>query len=70
MRSCRVVADPDPGTGSGMGKNPDPGYRMNNPDHISKSLKQFFRLKILKFSDLGSFRPWIRDGKNRIRDPE
>ncbi len=40
-----MVKDPDPGSGafltpgSGMGKNPDPGSRMNNPDHLSESLE-------------------------------
>jgi hypothetical protein len=34
-----------------MGKNPDPGSRMNNPDHISQSLETIFWVKILKFFD-------------------
>jgi hypothetical protein len=42
-----------------MGKNQDPGSRMNNPDHISKSLKNNFLGK--KF--INSLM-WIRDGKN------
>jgi hypothetical protein len=45
------VADPDPGSGalltpgSGMGKKSGSGSGMNNPDHISESLKQLFGLK-------------------------
>jgi hypothetical protein len=51
------VADPDPGSnafltpGSGMGKKSGSGSGMNNPDHISESLKHFFGVKILKFFD-------------------
>jgi hypothetical protein len=56
----------DPGPGSWM--------NINIPDHFSESLKQFFGLKVLKFfqadTDPESFKPWIRDGKVRIRDPE
>ncbi len=37
--------------GSGMGKNPGSGSGMNNPDHISDSLKTIFWFKILKFFD-------------------
>jgi hypothetical protein len=39
---------------------------MNNPDHISECLKQFFEVKILKFfyADPGSGM-----GKIRMRDP-
>jgi hypothetical protein len=43
---------------------------MNNPDHISESLKTIFLVKIIKFFDMdpGSgmekFGYWIRDGKN------
>jgi hypothetical protein len=43
----------DPGSGSGM----------NNPGHISESLKKFFGLNSLNYFMR------IRDGKNRIRDP-
>ncbi len=45
-----IVADLDPGSGafltpgSGMGKNPVSGSGMNNPDHISESLKTIFWL--------------------------
>jgi hypothetical protein len=52
-------------SGSGMGKNQDPGSGMNNPDHISESLKTFFWVKILKFFDAdpgsGMDRIQIRD---------
>ncbi len=47
--------------------------RWTSPDHISKSLEQFFVLKILKFfdadADPGSFWTWIGDRKIRIQDP-
>jgi hypothetical protein len=63
----RCLFDPfirDPG----WMKNLDPvsGTGMNNPDHISESLKTIFWVKILKFFvvDPGS---WM--GKIRIRDP-
>jgi hypothetical protein len=36
--------DPDPGSRSGMNKN--------NPDYVSKSLKPFFGVKILKLFDV------------------
>jgi hypothetical protein len=39
---------------------------MNNPDHISESLKPFFWVKILKF--FFDARSGIRDGKIRIWD--
>jgi hypothetical protein len=45
----------DPGSGafltpeSGMGKKSGSG--LNNPDHISESLKTIFWVKILKFLD-------------------
>ncbi len=65
FRCIRLVGtahtDPDPGSdallipGSGMGKNQDPdpgsGSGMNNPDHISESLKTIFLGQILKFID-------------------
>ncbi len=35
----------DPGSGSGMGKNPDPGSGMNIPDHFSESLEKVFGVK-------------------------
>jgi hypothetical protein len=43
-----------------MGRNqdPDPGSGMNNPDHISESLKNYFGLKCLNSL------MWIRDPKN------
>jgi hypothetical protein len=43
----RSVADPDPE--SGIGKKSGSGSGMNNPDHISESLKNIFGVKILKF---------------------
>jgi hypothetical protein len=47
-----------------MGKKSGSG--MNNPDHISESLKTIFWVKILQFfADPGS---WME--KIRIRDPE
>jgi hypothetical protein len=58
---------------SGMGKTSGYGSGMNIPDRISECLEtMFFGLKIFKFfdSDPGSNIPWIRDGKNRIRDQE
>jgi hypothetical protein len=67
-------ADPGSGAfltpGSGMGKKPRSG--INIPNHISKSLETIFWVKIFKFlyaeADPGTFWPWIRDGKIRIRD--
>ncbi len=62
--------------GPGSGAFLTPGFRMvkksgsgmNNPDHISKSLEIFFRVKLLKFfyADPGSAmeKIRIRDGKN------
>ncbi len=43
---------------------------MNILDHISKSLKLIFWVKILKFfdEDPGIFLTWIRDGEIQIRD--
>jgi hypothetical protein len=46
------VADPDtglgafltPGSGMGESQHPDPGSRMNNPDHIFWSLESIFLL--------------------------
>ncbi len=38
--------------GSGMGKKSGSGSTMNNPDHISESLKTIFWVKILKFVDV------------------
>jgi hypothetical protein len=57
-----------------MGKKSGSGSGMNNPDHISWSLKKIFGLKILRFfyvdpgqKNMGS---GILDGKkNLIRDP-
>jgi hypothetical protein len=34
-----------------MGKISGSGSGMNNPDHISESLEQFFWVKILQFFD-------------------
>jgi len=57
--------------GSGMEKQSGSG--MNIPHPISDYLEKKFCLKIFKFfvtdPDLGSFRPWIRDGKIKTRDP-
>jgi hypothetical protein len=39
--------------GPGMGKKSRSGSGMNNPDHISESLKTIFWFKILKFFDAG-----------------
>jgi hypothetical protein len=54
--------DPDPGSESGM----------NNPDHISESLKNIFWVKIFKFFDVDpgwkKFGYGIRDKKSRIWD--
>jgi hypothetical protein len=42
------VADPDPvpfwplDPGSGMGKKSESGSGMNNPEHISENLKNYF----------------------------
>jgi hypothetical protein len=52
-----------------MGKKSGSGSGMNNnPDHISGSLKNNFRVKILKFFDAdpgsGMKKIGIRDGKN------
>jgi hypothetical protein len=64
----------DPGSTMGKNLDPDPEGRMNIPDYISESMKTISGLKILKkiYADpeSGSFRPWIRDGKIRILDPE
>ena len=49
-----AVRDPDP----------DPGFCMNIPDHISESLNSFIRIRYLLDPGFG-----IRDGKIRIRDP-
>jgi hypothetical protein len=35
-----------------MGKKSGSGSGMNNPDHISESLKTIFGVKILKFFDV------------------
>jgi hypothetical protein len=53
--------------GSGMGQKSGSGSGMNNPDHISESLKTIFCVKKPKFfdADLGS-----EMEKIRIRDPE
>ncbi len=46
---------------------------INITDLIFENLVSVFGLKILKFfyadPNTGSCHPWIRDGKNRIRDP-
>jgi hypothetical protein len=50
-------------------QDPDPGSRINYPDHIFKSLETIFWVKILKFSDADPGPGWkkfgsgIRDGK-------
>jgi hypothetical protein len=55
--------------GSGIGKKSGSGSGMNNPDHISESIKCNFWVKILKFFDvdpgsgMGKFGSEIRDGK-------
>jgi hypothetical protein len=50
-----------------MGKKSGSGSGMNNPDHISESLKTIFWVKILKFFDVdlgsGVEKIRIRDGK-------
>jgi hypothetical protein len=50
------------------------GSGINNPDHVSESLKTVFWVKILKFFDAelgsGTEKILIRDGKFRIRDPQ
>jgi hypothetical protein len=53
-----------------MGKKSGSGSGMNNPDHISESLKTIFWVKILKFFEdpgLKKFGSGIE--KIRIRDP-
>jgi hypothetical protein len=64
------VADPDPGSGAFL--TPGSGSGMKILDHFPRAYTQFFGLKILKFfdADPGSFRPWIRDGKIWVWDPE
>jgi hypothetical protein len=57
-----------------MGKknqDPDLGSRMNNPDHISKSVETIFWAKILKFfdADPGWKKIRIRE-TSRIRNTE
>ncbi len=47
-------------------QHPDPGSGMNNPDHISRALKPFFWVKILKFFDVD---PGSGLETVRIRDP-
>jgi len=56
------VADPNPGSGdffpfSEMGKKSRSGSGMNNPDHISESLKTIVWVKIflMRILDLESF---------------
>ncbi len=70
-RPCKVtnsVADPGAVVfltpGSGMGKKSRSRSGMNIPYHISESLKQLCDVD----PDPGSFWPWIRDRKIRIRD--
>ncbi len=64
------VADPGSGAflnpGSGMGKKSGSGSGMNNPDHISESLRNNFWVQILKFFDAD---PGFEMKKIRIRDP-
>jgi hypothetical protein len=54
-----------------MGKTLGYGSGMNNPDHITESLKTIFWTKILKFFDVDP--GWKKFGsgmeKSRIRDP-
>jgi hypothetical protein len=52
------------GPGSGMGKKSGSGSEMNNPDHISESLKNNSWVKILKFFDADPGQKKIR-----IRNP-
>jgi hypothetical protein len=61
----------DPGRGVKI-KNPRSGSVMSIQDQTSESLDTILWVKILKFFDPESFRPWIRDlgWKNRIRDPQ
>ncbi len=60
----------DPNAGSGMGNNSDPGW--TSQIIFPRAYKQFFGLKMLKFSDADSESFWlgIRDEKIRIRDPD
>jgi hypothetical protein len=50
-KQCAAAPDPRSGsfltTGSrfGMGKNPDPGYRMNIPDYFPRCLQTVFCIK-------------------------
>ncbi len=64
------ILDPKSGMGKKSGYGSGIRIRMNNPDHISESLKNNFWVKIFKFR-WGS---GIRDGKSsypgsRIQDP-
>jgi hypothetical protein len=45
-----------------MGKKSGSGSGINNPDHISESLKTIFWVKKLKFFD-----PYPRSGMEKIR---
>ncbi len=45
------VADPDPGSGSGVEKNPDLGFGMSISDLLFENFVSFCVLKILKFFD-------------------
>ncbi len=60
--------DPDRGSGAFL----TPGSGLNNPDHISESLKTISWVKMLNFFDADpgwkKFGSEIRDGKNS--DPE
>jgi hypothetical protein len=56
---------PRSGIRDAKNQDPDPGSRMNNPDHISESLETIFGVKILKFFDVN---PESRMKKIRIRD--
>jgi hypothetical protein len=60
----------DPGSGSGMDKNPDPGSGMNIPDLIFENTRYQFVLKILKFFDGMRIRDLINPGSgNRDKHP-
>ncbi len=71
------VADPDPGSGafltpgSGMAKKSGSGSGMNNPDHISESLKTIFWVKILKIFDVDPGWKKVGSGSGiNIPDPQ
>ncbi len=73
-----IVADPGSGAfltpGSGMGLKSGSGSGMNNPVHISESLKNyFFALKYINFWRASGIRDEKKIGsgmeKSRVRDP-